>query len=61
MVTSELKTAIIVNQDDDKLDENDDVCSECGSELEEEVCPKCDAIDGLDESPLESDDEDWVK
>ncbi|MCL5004859.1 MAG: hypothetical protein M1170_02880 [Patescibacteria group bacterium] len=61
MVTSELKTATVVNQDDDNLDESDDVCSGCGSELEEGVCPECDAIDDLEKSPLESDDEDWVK
>lgn len=61
MATSKLKTSAAINQDDDKLDESEDVCPECGSEMEDEMCPECDIIDDLDEkSPTES-DEDWVQ
>ena len=50
----------------DSLNKDDDVCPECGSDLEGGICPDCDIDGKLDEeeSPLEipgSDDEDWVK
>jgi len=50
----------------DSLNKDDDVCPECGSGLEGEICPDCDIDGKLDEeeSPLETagdNDEDWIK
>ena len=51
----------------DSFDKNDDVCPECGSGLEGEICPDCDIdgkLDEEEESPLGKageDDEDWIK
>ena len=62
-IIESLKTSVLTNQTDDK---SDDVCPECGSGLEGEICPDCDIDGKLDEeeSPLETvgdNDEDWIK
>ncbi len=61
-IIESLKTSILTNQTDD----NEDACTECGSDLEGGICPDCDIDGELDEeeSPLETsgnDDEDWIK
>jgi hypothetical protein len=63
MAMAEFKTAAIINQ---RGDEEDDVCLECGSKLEDGTCPGCDTDGGLDEDEpsLETgegeEDENWI-
>lgn len=50
----------------DSLNKDDDICTECGSDLDGGICPDCDIDGELDEeeSPIETssdEDEDWVK
>lgn len=40
----------------------DEFCPECGAEMENGVCPECDIGDEIEESPIETEeDENWVQ
>lgn len=62
MNTTELKIPSQTKRDDE--DEKEEICPECGSEMENGMCPECDATDETDDDyppETEGDEEDWVQ